>query len=315
MEASGAMVGVSGVTDGGGWKNGLPVALRSRAVRARLGERGDGEAGGVPVLLTHPSEGWWETGERVEAAPVVLWFHGRTVSKELDPGRYLRWSRMGVAACAVDLPGHGEREVETMQGAESTLRVAEQAAGEIAGGCVPLRGGGGGGGVGGGGGAIGGRGAGGMVTLIRLTGAGGTRYAAGGGEGVFAGAVIEASAGDFRVMEGHDFFVRERVERLNPIDHLDRVTDVVPLLAVHSALDAWVPASGMTGFVEALGERYATLGGSADDARVHLWEETGAPHEHMGFGRRTNETKQMENAFVAARLGVDVPGAGAGAGR
>ena len=27
--------------------------------------------------------------------PTIIWIHGRTVSKELDPGRYLRWLRAG----------------------------------------------------------------------------------------------------------------------------------------------------------------------------------------------------------------------------
>jgi len=71
----------------------LPSSLASRAKSVRFGD--------VPALLAHPD---WET-----PAPVVLWMHGRTVSKELDPGRYLRWVRAGIAACAVDLPGHGER--------------------------------------------------------------------------------------------------------------------------------------------------------------------------------------------------------------
>jgi len=33
--------------------------------------------------------------------------HGRTANKELDPGRYLRLIRAGIAVCAIDLPGHG----------------------------------------------------------------------------------------------------------------------------------------------------------------------------------------------------------------
>lgn len=48
------------------------LAWRTRA--ARLGPSR------VPALLAHPD---WTT-----PAPVVIWMHGRTVSKELDPGRY-----------------------------------------------------------------------------------------------------------------------------------------------------------------------------------------------------------------------------------
>jgi dienelactone hydrolase len=316
----------------GDWKDRLPRALSSSAVRARLAvdesrkycvfddlasdlsldafDRGwteDGRwGGGVPTLLAHPEDGWWRDDASPTPAPLMLWFHGRTVEKELDPGRYLRWKRMGVATCAIDLPGHGERRGPSeLHTARSTLRIAEIAAAEIDAVLTELaddrfrgafdldR-------I-----AIGGMSAGGMTTLIRLTREGGTRYSWDGGPcGTFRAAVLEAAAGDFRVMEGHDFFVPERVDRLNPIDHLDRVDDIVPTLAVHSSLDEWVPAEGITRFIDALSARYAELGGSPDDARVHLWDRTGAPYEHMGFGAKTNDTKDMENAFLAERLGV-----------
>ena len=93
----------------------FPNAL---AVRCRVARFGD-----VPVLLAHPD---WDS-----CVPVVLWLHGRTANKELDPGRYLRWIRAGFAACAIDLPGHGERSVAAMQDPDATPDVLAQAVGEI----------------------------------------------------------------------------------------------------------------------------------------------------------------------------------------
>ncbi len=299
------MTTVHSISTDGDWKSVFPRALQNAAVRAHLGQRADDEPTGVPTLLTHPRDQWWSNTAN-EPAPLVLWFHGRTVEKELDPGRYLRWKRLGIAACAIDLPGHGERTADPkLQQASSTLRIAEQAAHEIDsvltaladdrfGGAFDLSR------V-----AIGGMSAGGMVTLIRLTADRGTRYAFNDSNYTFRAAIIEASAGDFTVMEGHDFFVPERVERLNPIDHLDRMNDPVPLLAVHSKNDAWVPVGGMTRFIDALRDRYRALGADPDNlARLHLWDHTGAPHEHMGFGTKTNDTKNLENDFLARHLGL-----------
>lgn len=265
----------------------FPRSLHSHAKLHTL----DTPAGSIPSLLTHPTENWWDV-ESVLPAPTVLWFHGRTVNKMLDPGRYLRWKRLGFASCAIDLPGHGERLDDSLQSPQSTLRIAEQQADEIehivdalsdstfhgAFDTSNL--------------AIGGMSAGGMVTLIYLTS---------GKSVTFRCAVIEASAGDFTVMEGHDFFVPERVQRLNPIDHIDRLVST-PIFAVHSKIDSWVPVDGMTRFIEAAKQHHQSQGNDPGLASVHVWEETGAPYEHMGFGKRTNDTKNMENEFLERHL-------------
>src|SRR6185436_2606689 len=96
----------------------LPQSLSRRARWERLGPSG------VPAMLAHPD---WRT-----PAPVVIWMHGRTAHKELDPGRYLRWLRAGIGACAIDLPGHGERADQALQTGAGTLRVVTQAVEEIA---------------------------------------------------------------------------------------------------------------------------------------------------------------------------------------
>ncbi len=42
----------------------------------------------------------------------------------------------------------------------------------------------------------------------------------------------------------------------------------------------------------------------ADDIPIELisWPETGAPHEHMGFGRMSNEAKNRQTEFLAEWL-------------
>jgi alpha-beta hydrolase superfamily lysophospholipase len=94
----------------------LPSALREASRTTRL-------AGTLPALLAHPD---WKT-----PAPTMVWMHGRTATKELDPGRYLRWLRAGIAVCAIDLPGHGERFDAALQEPERTLDVLAAALGEV----------------------------------------------------------------------------------------------------------------------------------------------------------------------------------------
>src|SRR5262245_8937275 len=95
----------------------LSQALQKQSRWERLGPTQ------VPALLAHPD---WQS-----PAPVVIWLHGRTAHKELDSGRYLRWIRAGIGACALDLPGHGERSEPDLQDAKATLRVWQQAVAEI----------------------------------------------------------------------------------------------------------------------------------------------------------------------------------------
>jgi len=274
----------------------LPAALRKSAVTTRLiTETTPYEDGGVPALLTHPEDGWDADGASPAAAPVCLWFHGRTVNKELDAGRYLRWKRMGIAACAIDLPGHGERSGDpALQEPGSTLLLAEQAAREIdlvledlasarfneAFDLSRV--------------AIGGMSAGGMVTLLRVCSLGLMNR--------FKAVVLEATTGDFASMRWPKVSA-ERVEQMSPLNHISDMP-TVPLLAVHSRLDEVVPYGGMAGFVEKVREEYASRGVDPELARMHAWDETGAPSEHMGFGRVTNETKNLENGLLGEWLHV-----------
>src|SRR4051812_49964812 len=95
----------------------FPQALATKSRLTRLG------AGGVPALLAHPD---WQ-----RPAPVAIWLHGRTATKELDPGRYLRWIRAGIAVCAIDLPSHGERADTAHQTSADAPDVIAAAVGEI----------------------------------------------------------------------------------------------------------------------------------------------------------------------------------------
>ena len=78
----------------------LPSSLQAISETRRLGAD-------VPSLVVRPESAPLGGGDRI---PFLLWMHGRTATKELDPGRYLRLARAGIGACAIDLPGHGERE-------------------------------------------------------------------------------------------------------------------------------------------------------------------------------------------------------------
>lgn len=266
----------------------LPKSLASSALTTRLAQSTTPYSdGGPPALLTHPEDGWFDEGASPTPAPVVLWFHGRTVCKELDAGRYLRWKRMGIAGCAIDLPGHGERKGDqSLREPGSTMLLAEQAAREVdlildalleprfnnAFDLSRI--------------AIGGMSAGGMVSL--------TRVCSLGLEDRFRAVVLEATTGDFSSMPwGVD---PQRVAAINPMAHIASMP-TVPICAVHSKLDQVVPYEGQAGFLDAVSAEYAQRG-SETPVELLTWKETGAAEEHMGFGKHTNDTKNFENEFL-----------------
>jgi dienelactone hydrolase len=250
--------------------------VRTVRLPSRVGEE-------IPALLIHPD---WSS-----PAPVAIWMHGRTANKELDAGRYQRWLRAGVAACSIDLPGHGERSIETHQQAEYTLRMVRQAVAEIdsvvealadpahAGAFDLDRL------------AIGGMSAGGIVALRRLC-----------DPHPFVCAAVEGTTGSLGAIpvyaERHG---QALMDAMDPIRHLDTWRPL-PLLALHSEADAWVSVEGIRGFTAALRERYAAAG--IDPAMVEFvtWPETGAPHEHLGFGRVANEAKNLQTEFLRRHL-------------
>lgn len=265
----------------------LPKSLQSMSRTMRLGKD-------VPALVAHPD---WEGAQQV---PAVLWMHGRTVSKELDPGRYLRWVRAGIGAIAIDLPGHGERYDKAFQGPERTIELIEQGCSEIDGvldsvrelGVYDM-----------GRLMIGGMSAGGMVTLCRLCSA-----------HPFVGACIEGTTGNLHDLyfpepgsDGRGWLVKHdpsEVAKIDPIEHLEGFAPI-PLLALHNTGDQMVPLAGQEKFLEALRAHYAARGADPGLIRLETFSDTGAPMEHSGFGRRANDAKNMQLEFIQRVVGVD----------
>jgi alpha-beta hydrolase superfamily lysophospholipase len=261
----------------------LPTSLRPSCRWERLGRHR------VPALIVHPDLGAEQAEGEARPRPALLWMHGRTVSKELDPGRYQRLLRYGIAVCALDLPGHGERFEAPRQAADATLGVVEQMAEEIDEIVAALAGRGdfdvarl----------ALGGMSAGGMATMVRLC-----------RPHSFLCAAVEATSGSWRWQSHREMYVADQVERLNPIDHLDQWRDI-PFLALHARHDEWVNIEGQREFIEALRRR------SSHPDRIELveFDRTGAPHEHAGFGRMGSVAKDVQAQFIARWLaGLEQP--------
>lgn len=209
--------------------------------------------------------------------------HGRTVNKEIDPGRFLRCLSAGIACVAVDLPGHGERLDPRDHETDRTLDVIARMVAEI----DPIvdavhaldgfdleRF------------AIGGMSAGGMAALARLC-----------RPHRFACAAVECTTGSWRwqphLMQGDPTIVAA----LNPIDHLDGWRPI-PLLVLHNRFDLWVPVAGQEEFVAALTVRDP----HSSRVTMHVYDRTGAPYEHAGFGRMGADAKDRLVQFVATNV-------------
>lgn len=263
----------------------LPRSLQSQAEVLRLGDD-------VPALVITP--------EGEGPFPLVIWMHGRTVFKELDPGRYLRWMRAGIGACAIDLPGHGERFERDLTHPRSSPEVIARASAEIDGVVDALFEGSLAGrfrrdAVG-----IGGMSLGGMVTLRRLC-----------EPHTFKAAAIESSTGDLaKLWSGEDFdeggWVVEHptdvAEAVDPMHHLDGFAPI-PLLALHSESDEIIPWKTQQRFLGRLGEHYEARGSDRSRIEIQTWPQTGAPQEHNGFGKVSNDAKNTQTAFFERTLG------------
>ena len=264
----------------------FPAALASQARNVRLGPAQ------IPAVLAHPD---WAT-----PAPTFLWWHGRTVSKELDPGRYLRLIRAGVAVCALDLPGHGERPGPQLHDPKHTIEVVTQAVAEIDGVVEALadpdlgalfdldR-------I-----ALGGMSAGGMVTLRRLC-----------DPHPFRAALVEATSGRLSDLyfpppdSGRKPWPidhpREAVEAIDPSHHLSTWRPI-PLLAINATTDRVVAFETQRDFLDDLRTRYRSLGDDPDQVELLAFTDTGAPNEHAGFGKFGNDAKNAATDFLARRL-------------
>jgi alpha-beta hydrolase superfamily lysophospholipase len=260
----------------------------------------------VPTLLAHPD---WKTPR-----PTVLWMHGRTANKELDPGRYLRWIRAGFAACAIDLPSHGERYSAARQHPRESLNTIAQALKEIDGvvealaspefhGVFDLDRMG-----------IGGMSMGGIITLRRLCDPHHFKAAAVEGttgwlEGLYFPREFGVELG-FKVGSGgpdgnppawvveHD---RAAVSRVSAAANLASFQPL-PLLMLHSKADKMMPFGVANGFANRLRTHFKAIGASESLVELQTWDETGAPEEHIGFGRFSNDAKNLQTAFFVKHL-------------
>lgn len=265
-------------------------------------------AGDIPALLIHPD---WTL-----PAPACIWLHGRTAYKELDPGRFARWIKAGIAAVSIDLPGHGERsparpgELTGGSDAAATLdvlaktiaeidRVVEALADPIYHNLFDLDRL-----------ALGGMSLGGMATLRRLC-----------DPHPFVCGAVECASGDlgslYDAARGSRpwgvAYPDSEVAPLDPARHLDGPVGgfrSIPLLALHSESDRIVPWASQRGFLERLRERYVAHAADPALIEVRTWPSTGAPEEHIGFGRVSNEAKNTQAEF----LGRWLNGAGSSAG-
>jgi alpha-beta hydrolase superfamily lysophospholipase len=211
--------------------------------------------------------------------------HGRTANKELDPGRYLRWMRAGIGACAVDLPGHGERPPPHRQGPEHSWDVLTQMVSEIDSIIESLKqfpfdqsri-------------AIGGMSLGGMAALARLT-----------QPHSFICASVEATSGKWAGDDARSRFaqrVASETRALEPIANLENWREI-PMQIIHAKHDEWVSHKDQAEFVAALRAKYR------DPSLIEFieYERTGAPHEHIGFGTMSNDAKNRQRDFFSRWL-------------
>ncbi len=270
----------------------FPAALTDRARILALG------ADAIPALLVHP--------DGHTPAPTLLWLHGRTATKELDPGRYLRLLRAGIATCAIDLPGHGERPGPKLHDPKHTIDFATQAVGEIdsviealadphlegyAGHAFDLDRL-----------AIGGMSAGGMIALRRLC-----------DPHPFRAALVEATSGrltDLYFPPDADrdpwpiTHLREKVEVLDPSRHLDHFQPI-PLLAIHATTDKMVAFETQRDFLDDLRVHYRAMRADPNLIEFLTYTDTGAPQEHAGFGKYGAEAKSAATDFLVTHLRPD----------
>jgi alpha-beta hydrolase superfamily lysophospholipase len=266
----------------------LPRSVSDRARFVRLGPDG------VPALLAHPD---WAT-----PSPFCLWLHGRTAAKEIDPGRYSRWLRAGIAVCAIDLPGHGKRDGPIRHEPIHTLAAIREAVGEIDGILGALENGESRGLFDPSRAAIGGMSMGGMVALRRLCEA-----------HRFVCAAVEATTGNLKDLYfpppedraepwpvDHD---RAEVASIDPSEHLAGF-EPIPLLVMHSEADRMIPWRVQARFIDRLRTHYEARGLPASMVETRTWPDTGAPGEHIGFGRVSNDAKNIQTDFLARHLGA-----------
>jgi len=244
----------------------LPSAVRERAILTTLGP--------APALVVLPESA-------PAPPPVLLWLHGRQANKEIDPGRALRLLRAGIGFIGVDLPGHGERAVASYQTVEGTLQtilemsqelddVHAAIVGNLQVDSEQI--------------AIGGMSAGGMAAAHRLV----TPHP-------YRAMLMEASTGNWAAQAHRPMFQPLSPEALQAQDPMARLATwtPMPVLAQHSRLDEWIRFEGQCVFLEALRERNA-----GHPVELQAYDQTGAPKEHIGFGKFGAQAKDLCRDFL-----------------
>jgi dienelactone hydrolase len=279
--------------------NQLPTSLAAHARTLRLATPSSPAPLGVPALLIHPNF--------IDPAPTVLWMHGRTAHKALDPGRFARWLKLGIAAVSIDLPHHGDRAsasaIASADDAHTTLPIMRQALGELDHILEALadpilqnvfdldRL------------AIGGMSLGGMITLRHLCTWNNSP------PHPFRAAAIECTTGDLKSLYDpatgtHPWGISYPPDIIHPLDpaqHLVGFTPL-PLLALHSEADRIVPWPVQERFLQSLKDHYVRRGARLELIETVTWPNTGAPEEHSGFGRVSNDAKNIQAEFLARHL-------------
>ncbi len=249
----------------------LPSAVRERAMMTTLGP--------APALVVLPESA-------SHPPPVLLWLHGRQANKEIDPGRALRLLRAGIGFIGVDLPGHGERFVASYQTVEGTLQTIlemSQELDKVHAAMVedlpvdPER-------I-----AIGGMSAGGMAAAHRLV----TPHP-------YRALLMEASTGNWAAQAHRPMFqplTPEALQAQDPMARLGTWTPI-PVLAQHNRLDEWIRFEGQCDFLNALRECNAD-----QPVELQAYDQTGAPKEHIGFGKYGAQAKDLCRDFLLRIFG------------
>jgi len=264
----------------------LPKSLQAKSKHIRLG---DTLGNNVPALIVHPDLDKPQQTPR----PWVLWFHGRTVYKELDPGRYNRWARAGIGSIAIDLPGHGERLTKDGHSPSQTIHNLTQAINEIPAilesvadlQIFDMKKS-----------AIGGMSAGGMIALRYLC-----------NQHHFLGATIECTTGDLLGLYfppdpskpgpwriHHD---RTEVQNIDTQTHLANFKPI-PLLAMHNKGDEVIPYELQSNFIQTLSAHYTSHNADPNLIQFITYDNTGTIQEHAGFGKYASQAKDHQLTFL-----------------
>ena len=114
--------------------------------------------------------------------------------------------------------------------------------------------------------------------------------------------LMEASTGNWAAQAHRPMFQPLTPEALQSEDPMARLATwtPIPVLAQHSRLDEWIRFEGQSAFLEALREHNA--GHPVD---LQAYDRTGAPKEHIGFGKYGGQAKDLCRDFLLRIFGAN----------